>query len=388
MKFSKRMSRLGTESAFEVLARARALEAQGKEIIHLELGEPDFETPKHISDATVKALRDGHTRYGPAPGMLEFRQVIAENVSRSRGIDVRPEHVVVTPGGKPIMFFAILALVDEGDEVIYPDPGFPIYESMIRFVGAKAVPLPLREEKDFGFDTDELAKLITSKTRMIIINSPENPTGGVLSRRDLEGIADLTRGKEITILSDEVYESILYEGKHESIASLPKMQEQTVILNSFSKTYSMGGWRLGYGVMPVTLAEELTKLQINSTSCPNDFIQYGGIAALTSHQQNSVLMVQEFKRRRDILVNGLNKIDGITCLCPRGAFFVFPNVTKLERRTQMNTNRLADYLLERAGVAVIPGTAFGKYGKNHLRISYSNSEKNIQKALANIKACL
>ena len=388
MKFSKRMSRLGTESAFEVLARARALEAQGKEIIHLELGEPDFETPKHISDATVKALRDGHTRYGPAPGMLEFRQVIAENVSRSRGIDVRPEHVVVTPGGKPIMFFAILALVDEGDEVIYPDPGFPIYESMIRFVGAKAVPLPLREEKDFGFDTDELAKLITSKTRMIIINSPENPTGGVLSKRDLEGIADLTRGKEITILSDEVYESILYEGKHESIASLPKMQEQTVILNSFSKTYSMGGWRLGYGVMPVTLAEELTKLQINSTSCPNDFIQYGGIAALTSHQQNSVLMVQEFKRRRDILVNGLNKIDGITCLCPRGAFFVFPNVTKLERRTQMNTNRLADYLLERAGVAVIPGTAFGKYGKNHLRISYSNSEKNIQKALANIKACL
>ena len=388
MKFSKRMSRLGSEGAFEVLARARALEAQGKELIHLELGEPDFETPKHISDATVKALRDGHTRYGPAPGMLEFREVIAENVSRSRGIDVRPEHVVVTPGGKPIMFFAILALVDEGDEVIYPDPGFPIYESMIRFVGAKPVALPLREEKEFGFDTDELAKLITSKTRMIIINSPENPTGGVLSKRDLEGIADLTRGKNITILSDEVYESILYEGKHESIASLPKMQEQTVILNSFSKSYSMGGWRLGYGVMPVTLAEELTKLQINSTSCPNDFIQYGGIAALTSHQEDSLLMVQEFKRRRDILVNGLNKIDGITCLCPRGAFFVFPNVTKLERRTQMNTNRLADYLLERAGVAVIPGTAFGKYGKNHLRISYSNSEKNIQKALANIRGCL
>ncbi len=388
MKLAERMNRLGTETAFEVLARAKNLEAQGKEVIHLEIGEPDFDTPRHISDATIKALLDGHTHYGPAPGLPELRKAIADSIGKTRGIEVKPEEVVVTPGAKPIMFFAILALIDEGDEVIYPNPGFPIYESVINFVGAKAIPLPLREEKEFNFDLKELERLITPRTRMIILNSPQNPTGGVLTHEILGGIADLVRDRDIMILSDEVYEFILYEGKHESIASFPGMQEKTIILHGFSKTYAMTGWRLGFGVMPVWLAEKVTQLQVNSNSCPNSFVQYGGIAALTGPQDEAVAMVEEFKRRRDVIVDGLNAIEGISCLRPRGAFYVFPNVTELVKRTGKSTKELADYFLDEAGVAVLSGTAFGEYGEGYLRLSYANSVENLQKALERMASSL
>ena len=388
MKLAERMNRLGTETAFEVLARAKNLEAQGREVIHLEIGEPDFDTPKHISEAAIKALREGHTHYGPAPGMPELRKAIAEATGKTRGLEYTPDEVVVTPGAKPIMFFTILALADEGDEVIYPNPGFPIYESVINFVGARAVPLPLLEEKEFNFDLKELERLITPKTKMIILNSPQNPTGGVLTHETLAGIADLVRDKDIMILSDEVYEFILYEGKHESIASFPGMREKTIILHGFSKTYAMTGWRLGYGVMPVWLAEKVTQLQVNSNSCPNSFIQYGGLAALTGPQDESVAMVAEFKRRRDVIVDGLNAIEGITCLRPKGAFYVFPNVTELVKRTGKSTKELADFFLEDAGVAVLSGTAFGEYGEGYLRLSYANSVENIQKALERMETSL
>ncbi len=381
MKLAERMSRLGTETAFEVLAKAKALEAKGKNIVHLELGEPDFLTPKNISDAAIQALCNGQTHYGPAPGSLELRSVIAKVTGRSRSLEFTPDQVVVTPGAKPIIFFSILALVNEGDEVIYPNPGFPIYESVIEFVGAKAVPLPLKEEKEFSFDINDLKQLITGKTKMIILNSPQNPTGGVLSKSDLEGIVGLVKDRDIMILSDEVYEFILYEGEHLSIASFPGMQEKTIILHGFSKTYAMTGWRLGYGVMPAELAEKVAQLQVNSNSCPNSFIQYGGIAALTGPQDESQAMVAEFKRRRDVIVDGLNAIDGITCLRPRGAFYVFPNVTELVKKTGMDTRQLAGYFLNEAGVAALSGTAFGGYGEGYLRFSYANSVENIQEAL-------
>jgi len=388
MKFAERMSRLGTETAFEVLSRAKDLEARGEKIIHLEIGEPDFDTPKHICEVAIKALREGHTHYGPAAGLLELRQVIAEKISNSRSISVNPDQVVVTPGAKPIMFFSCLALLERGDEVIYPNPGFPIYESVIRFAGAVPVPLPLLEEKKFSFDVDDLRKCISKKTKMIILNSPQNPTGGVLSHSDLEAIAELVDGRDVIILSDEIYDHILYEGEHESIVSLPGMAEKTILLNGFSKTYAMTGWRMGYGVMPEPLAEKIVQLQINSNSCTNSFIQYAGIAALTGPQDEVHKMVAEFKRRRDVIVDGLNRIEGISCLRPQGAFYVFPNVKKLTSLTGKDAYQLANYFLKETGVAVLAGTAFGAYGEGYLRLSYANSIENIEQALVRIEAAL
>ncbi|SNB75822.1 pyridoxal phosphate-dependent aminotransferase [Thermoflexus hugenholtzii] len=384
MRLAERMSRLGTETAFEVLARAKALEAQGREIIHLEIGEPDFDTPAHIKAAAVRALDEGWTHYTPAAGIPALREAIADYIRRTRGIPVGPEHVVVVPGGKPIMFFAILALVEEGDEVIYPNPGFPIYESMIRFVGARPVPLRLRMENEFRVDVEELARLITPRTRMLILNSPANPTGGVLTREDLEAIAELCLKHDLVVLSDEIYSRILYEGEHISIASFPGMLERTIILDGFSKTYAMTGWRLGYGVMPEPLAEAVTRLMINSNSCTAAFTQIAGIAALTGPQDDVDRMVAAFRERREVMVEGLNRLPGFRCLKPKGAFYAFPNI----EGTGMSSRELASYLLEEAGVAVLSGTAFGEYGEGFLRLSFANSIENIQKALERIEKAL
>jgi aspartate/methionine/tyrosine aminotransferase len=384
MRLAERMSRLGTETAFEVLARAKALEAQGREIIHLEIGEPDFDTPAHIKAAAVRALEEGWTHYTPAAGIPALREAIADYIRRTRGIPVGPEHVVVVPGGKPIMFFAILALVEEGDEVIYPNPGFPIYESMIRFVGARPVPLRLRMENEFRVDVEELARLITPRTRMLILNSPANPTGGVLTREDLEAIAELCLKHDLVVLSDEIYSRILYEGEHISIASFPGMLERTIILDGFSKTYAMTGWRLGYGVMPEPLAEAVTRLMINSNSCTAAFTQIAGIAALTGPQDDVDRMVAAFRERREVMVEGLNRLPGFRCLKPKGAFYAFPNI----EGTGMSSRELAHYLLEEAGVAVLSGTAFGEYGEGFLRLSFANSIENIQKALERIEKAL
>jgi len=384
MRLAERMSRLGTETAFEVLARAKALEAQGREIIHLEIGEPDFDTPAHIKAAAVRALEEGWTHYTPAAGIPALREAIADYIRRTRGIPVGPEHVVVVPGGKPIMFFAILALVEEGDEVIYPNPGFPIYESMIRFVGARPVPLRLRMENEFRVDVEELTRLITPRTRMLILNSPANPTGGVLTREDLEAIAELCLKHNLVVLSDEIYSRILYEGEHISIASFPGMLERTIILDGFSKTYAMTGWRLGYGVMPEPLAEAVTRLMINSNSCTAAFTQIAGIAALTGPQDDVDRMVAAFRERREVMVEGLNRLPGFRCLKPKGAFYAFPNI----EGTGMSSRELAHYLLEEAGVAVLSGTAFGEYGEGFLRLSFANSIENIQKALERIEKAL
>ena len=384
MRLAQRMSRLGTETAFEVLARAKALEAQGQEIIHLEIGEPDFDTPAHIKTAAVRALEEGYTHYTPAAGIPALRQAIADYIRRTRGIPVGPENVVVVPGGKPIMFFAILALVEEGDEVIYPNPGFPIYESMIRFVGARPVPLRLRMENEFRADVEELAALITPRTRMLILNSPANPTGGVLTREDLAAIAELCLRHNLVVLSDEIYSRILYEGEHISIASFPGMLERTIILDGFSKTYAMTGWRLGYGVMPEPLAEAVTRLMINSNSCTAAFTQMAGIAALTGPQDDVDRMVAAFRERREVIVEGLNRIPGFRCLKPKGAFYAFPNI----EGTGMSSRQLAEYLLEEAGVAVLSGTAFGEYGEGFLRLSFANSVENIRKALERIETAL
>lgn len=380
VQFAERMSRLGTETAFEVLAKAKSLEARGKEVIHLEIGEPDFDTPRNIIDAAITALNAGKTHYGPAAGIPELRQVLAEDMGKRRNIKINPDQVVVTPGAKPIMFFAILALINEGDEVMYPNPGFPIYESVIDFVGAKSVAYPLREEREFSFDIDEFMSLITDKTKMIILNSPQNPTGGILTEDDLKAVAEVARQKDIYIFSDEVYLNIIYEGVHHSIASLPGMQERTIILDGFSKTYAMTGWRLGYGAMPKDLAEKVVQLQINCNSCTTTFSQYAGIEAITGRQDEVHAMVAEFKKRRDVIVDGLNAIDGISCLRPHGAFYVFPNIKQLN----MDGKKFANLLLEEFGVAALSGTAFGKYGQGYLRFSYANSVENIQKALDRI----
>ncbi len=375
--FAKRMSRLGTETAFEVLARAREIERTGREVVHLEIGEPDFATPRFICDAAIDALNAGHTHYGPSAGQPAVRETIAEAVAKSRGIPVTMENVVVTPGAKPIIFFSLFACVDEGDEVIYPNPGFPIYESVVNFIGAKPIPLPLREEKDFSVDVDELRSLVTDKTKFIILNSPQNPTGGVLSRKDLEGIADIVRGRNIWVLSDEVYSRIIYEGEALSLASLPGMADRTIILDGHSKTYAMTGWRLGYGVMQKELAAHVTRLMTNSNSCTNIVVQMAGAKALTGPQEEVVVMREEFRRRRDVIVDGLNKLPGITCKRPKGAFYVFPNV----KGVPVDSRQLAKDLLEKAGVACLSGTSFGAYGDGYLRFSYANSVENIQKAL-------
>lgn len=377
MRLAKCMSRLGTETAFEVLARAKALEAQGREVVHLEIGEPDFDTPKHIIEAACKALHSGYTHYTPSAGIPELRKAIAEEMSRTRGIPVEADNVVVTPGGKPIMFYVILALAEPGDEVIYPNPGFPIYESMINFTGAKPVPIPLREEYNFAFDIDEFKKLVTKKTKLIIINSPHNPTGGILEKETLHEIARIAMERDIPVLSDEIYDRILYDGEFHSIASIPGMQERTIILNGFSKTYAMTGWRLGYGVMPKDLAVHITRLMTNSNSCTNAATQMAGIAALKGPQDDVDRMVAAFRERRDVIVKGLNEIPGVSCVLPKGAFYAFPNI----KGTGMQSKPLADYLLNEAGVACLSGTSFGAYGEGYLRLSYANSVENIKKAL-------
>ena len=380
--FAKRMDMLGTETAFEVLAKAKALEKQGRDIVHLEIGEPDFDTPSNIKEAAIKAMQAGYTHYVPAAGILELRQAIAEYLSKSRGISVDPDAVVVTPGAKPIIFFSILALVEPGDEVMYPNPGFPIYESMINFVGAKPVPMPLKEENDFRFDNDDTAAKITEKTKMIILNSPENPTGGVLNKANLEVVADKVKNRDdVFILSDEVYSQMPYEGKHQSIASLPSMKEKTILLDGFSKTYAMTGWRMGYAAMRKDLAQKITQLMINSNSCTCAFTQMAGIEALRGPQTESKRMVEEFRRRRDVIVAGLNKIKGITCKKPQGAFYVFPNVKSFK----MESKKFADHILQKAGVAVLSGTSFGAYGEGYVRLSFANSVENIQKALKRIE---
>jgi len=383
-KLATRMERLGTETAFEVLVRAKALEAQGKDVIHLEIGEPDFDTPPNIVSAGARALEEGWTHYGPAAGQPELRAAIADYIERSRGASYAPEQVVVTPGGKPIMFFLILALVEAGDEVIYPDPGFPIYRSMIDFTGATAVPIPLREEHEFRLDVDELAGLITPRTKLLILNSPANPTGGVLERADLEAIAKLAVEHDILVLADEIYSELLYEGEHVSIATMPGMAERTVILDGFSKTYAMTGWRLGYGLFPGDLAASVSKLMVNSVSCTAVALQQAGIEALTGPQDKVVEFREAFRRRRDLVVDGLNRIPGISCLSPKGAFYVFPNITG----TGFKSKPFADMLLDEHGVAALSGTAFGDAGEGYLRLSYANSEANLTEALERIDAAV
>jgi len=382
LRLASRMSRLGTETAFEVLNRARALEKQGKEIIHLEIGEPDFDTPANVIEAAVDALHQGWTHYGPSAGLPDLRQTIAEYVSRTRSVPVASEEVVVVPGGKPIIFFTMLALIDEEDEVIYPNPGFPIYESMIDYVGGRAIPIPLREERDFSVDVKELASLITGRTKLIILNSPQNPTGGVLSKKDVLAIADAIGDRNIMILSDEIYSRLIYDGnQHFSIMSVPGFKERTILLDGFSKTYAMTGWRMGYGVMRPDLATHIARLNTNSNSCTASFTQIAGIEALRGDQSSVDKMSAEFKRRRDAFVAGLNKIKGFSCRTPKGAFYVFPNIQK----TGWPSKKLADALLDQAGVAALSGTAFGRYGEGYLRFSVANSLENLNKALARIE---
>jgi aspartate aminotransferase len=382
LRLANRMSRLGTETAFEVLNRARALEKQGKEIIHLEIGEPDFDTPSNIIEAGVDAMRHGWTHYGPSAGLPNLRQAIADHVSRTRRVPVSSEEVVVVPGGKPIIFFTILALIEEDDEVIYPNPGFPIYESMINYVGGRAVPIALREERDFSPDMKELASLITDRTKLIIINSPHNPTGGVLTKRDILDLAEAIGDRNILVLSDEIYSQLIFEGDDISIMSMPGFKERTILLDGFSKTYAMTGWRMGYGVMRPDLAAQITRLMTNSNSCTASFTQIAGIEALTGDQSSVDKMNAEFKRRRDVFVAGLNRIKGFSCRSPKGAFYVFPNVTE----TGWPSKKLADALLEQAGVACLSGTAFGAYGDGYLRFSIANSLENLNRAMARIEA--
>jgi aspartate/methionine/tyrosine aminotransferase len=384
MRFADRMSRIGTETAFEVLARARKLEAAGRDVIHLEIGEPDFDTPANIIVAAQKALASGYTHYNPAAGYPDFREAIAAHISATRGIDVRPEEVVVVPGGKPIMFFSMLALLNEGDEVLYPNPGFPIYESMIKCLGGVPKPLRLPEEREFSLDLDYLQAQLTDKTRLLILNTPHNPTGGIIPEQDIREIARMVVDRDLMVLSDEIYCRILYEGKHFSIASLPGMKGKTIILDGFSKTYAMTGWRLGYGVMPKELARQVELLQINSTSCVASFTQRAGLEALTGPQDAVTKMVEEFRRRRDLIVDGLNEIPGFRCRRPRGAFYVFPNITGTGR----SAKDLATTLLETAGVACLAGTAFGDFGEGYLRFSYANSTQNIRKALERIRSAV
>ncbi len=374
---AKATSRLGTETAFEVLARARALEAEGKHVIHLEIGEPDFDTPGYIVEAGIKALREGHTHYGPSAGLPEVRSAVAAYTGKMRGIQVRPEEVVMTPGGKPVMFFGMMALVDPGDEVIYHNPGFPIYESVIQYLGAEAVPLHLREDKEFSLDVDELEALITPRTKMLVLNTPANPTGGVISKRDVERVAELACKHDFWVLSDEIYSRILYEGEHHSILSLPGMRERTLLLDGHSKTYAMTGWRLGYAVAPKPVADMLARLMTNCNSCTASFTQIAGMVALQGPQDDADAMVAEFHRRRDIIVDGLNRIPKVRCLRPKGAFYVFPNI----QATGVKSAALAGMLLQEAGVATLAGTSFGAYGEGYLRLSYANSQENIRTAL-------
>ena len=381
MRIAERMTRIGIESAFEVLQRARALEAQGKKIVHLEIGQPDFPTPRHVIEAGQKALDEGWTGYGPTPGFPDFREAIAEYISTTRGISVTGKNVMVVPGGKPIMFFTMMAVLEPGDEVIYPNPSFPIYESMINFLGATPVPVPLVESRGFSFDLDTFQQKLSPKTKMVILNSPANPTGGMIPRDDLEKMAGMLRDRDVLVLSDEIYSRICYGVEPSSITQFPGMLEKTIILDGFSKTYSMTGWRLGYGVMPLWLADAVDKLMVNSNSCTASFTQRAGLAALKGPQDDVDRMVTEFRRRRDVIVKGLNEIPGFRCVVPDGAFYVFPNVSG----TGISSKELADMLLNDAGVACLSGTAFGSYGDGYLRFSYAASLENIQDALDRIR---
>ena len=375
------MDQIGTETAFEAGARARALEAQGRSIIHLEIGEPDFDTPANIRAAGKKALDDGWTHYGPYFGLPALREAIAEDATRRKEFPVSPDHVVVTPGAKPIMYYAMLALVEAGDEVIVPDPGYPIYESMVRFAGGTPVALPIRQEHDFRADLDELESLVTKRTRMIVLNSPANPTGGLFTREDVVRVAELALRHDLVVLTDEIYGRIIYEGEHVSIASIPGMAERTIVLDGFSKTYAMTGWRLGYAILPDVLLYPYGRLIINSVSCTSSFSQIAAVEALRGPQDAVDAMVEEFRARRELIVDGLNAIPGVRCLKPHAAFYVFPDFSV----TGLDGAELADRLLHDAGVCVLGGTAFGGVGRNHIRISYANSRENLLEALRRIR---
>jgi len=378
IKLAKRMERLGTETAFEVLARARQLEAEGKSVVHLEIGEPDFDTPQNIIDAGVEAMRGGFTHYGPSAGMADMRAKYAESFARDRGVACTPEQVVITPGAKPILYFVITALLDEGEECIYPNPGFPIYESVINFVGGKAVPLPLREENDFSIDHDELRALANPNTRLIILNSPQNPTGGLLSMDDLKVIAEVAKANDAWVLADEIYSHIVYEGRHHSILEIDGMAERTIVLDGHSKTYAMTGWRLGYGIMPEALSPVIGRLMTNVNSCTAAFTQVAGAEALLGDQSGAEAMVKEFRARRDMLVQALNEIEGVSCKLPGGAFYVFPNISGVG----MESDEFQKRLLEDYGVAALAGTAFGAHGAGYLRFSYANSQENLREGVA------
>ena len=382
-ELAKRMSRLGTESAFEVLSRATALEGEGRKIIHMEIGEPDFDTPPHIVEAATRAIRDGHTGYCAAPGLPELREAAASFFARTRALDYPADRIVITPGAKPILFFTILALCEKGDEVLYPDPGFPMYESIAAFAGATPVPVPLREERGFRMDPDELASLVTDRTRLVILNSPHNPCGSALARADLEGVAALVADRDAYVLSDEVYWAIHYEGAHSSIAQLDGMKDRTILLDGCSKSFAMTGWRLGFAALPPSLVEPVTRLVINAVSCTANFVQRGAIAALTGPFEPVERMVREFRSRRDVIVGGLNRVQGVSCLAPAGAFYAFPRISAFG-----TSEEVADHLLEDAGVACLAGTAFGNQGEGYLRMSYATSVESIRDALESIEAAL
>jgi aspartate aminotransferase len=378
------LARLGTETAFSVLARARALEREGRDVIHLEIGEPDFDTPAHICEAGADAIRAGHTHYCPSAGLIELREAAAEYLGRTRGLPIRPEHVLVANGAKPFLFFGILATCNPGDEVIYPDPGFPIYESAITWSGATPVPLPLHEERDFVFDPAELEARLSPRTKLVILNSPQNPTGGVASHGDLADAARLIAETDAWVLSDEVYSEMLYEGEFASIASEPAMLERTILLDGFSKTFAMTGWRCGYAAVPEALVDPLVRFFVNSTSCVPPFVQLAGVAALQGPMDDVTAMMTEFHARRALVVDGLNALPGVTCRMPRGAFYAFPNVSG----TGIDADELAQRLLDEAGVAVLAGSAFGRVGRDNLRLSYANSQSNLTAALERMRLFL
>ena len=374
---ASRQDRLGTETAFLTLARARKLEAQGRHIVHLEIGEPDFDTPEHIKDAAKKALDDGFTHYGPSPGEMPAREAIAAHQTERQGYDIAPDRIIVTPGGKPVMFFSILALIEEGDEVIYPNPGFPIYESMINYAGGTAVPIPLEERFDFSLDVDRLESLVTDNTKLLIVNSPNNPCGSVISDGDIERIARIAVENDLVVLSDEIYKDMYYSGSHTSITEFDGLVERTIILDGFSKSYAMTGWRLGYGVFPEFMMDAVTKLMTNSVSCTSVAIQMAGIAALQGPQDSVSEMMTEFRIRRDLVVDGMNNLPGVTCRTPGGAFYAFPNISG----TGLDSRTFADRAMDEAGVALLSGTAFGEYGDGYIRISFANSQDNLHLAI-------
>jgi len=385
MTFANRTSRLESEGAYQVLARAQALEKSGQDIIHLEIGQPDFPTFSNISSAGIKAIEDGYTRYTPPVGMPDLRRVIAEDAALRRGLDIHPDQVVVSPGAKPNLFFPTLALVEEGDEVIYPNPGFPSYEAMIHVAGGIPVPVPLLEDKQFSFDLEVFDKVVSEKTRLIILNSPSNPTGGIMPRDDMEHLAEAAKKHNCWILSDEIYTRIVYDGVEAlSIATLPGMEERVIIMDGFSKTYAMTGWRLGFGIMPRELAEKVGLLLMHSVGSTAQFTQYAGIEALNGDQDQVGEVVAEYQKRRDLIVKGLNKLKGISCQNPQGAFYAFPNIKELGKASQ----DVADWILEEAGVALLPGSGFGKFGEGYLRLSYANSLENIETALERMNKIL